>query len=157
MNNLGEYISTAREAKGYSMGKLSKLSGVHISEISRIEEGTRNPKLSTLKKICKFLDISYRQCLYVKYLGNEYIANDPFLLNYYKNYVNSDLKQSYKNIIARIDECDKLISYLEEQINATDNKEMLSNTLETYQRENNTNSVIREILENKILEEYLNS
>ena len=59
--------------------------------------------------------------------------------------------------MARINECEKLISYLEEQVELTDNKVMLMNTIETYEQENNINNVIREILENKILNEYLNS
>ena len=157
MNNLGEYILNARKEKGYSMGKLAELSGVDKSEISRIEDGSRNPKLITIKKICKYLDISYRQCLYIKQFHNNYIANNPFLLNYYKNYANKDLKQSYKNIVARINECEKLILYLEEQLELTDNKVILMNTIEIYEQENNINNVIREILEEKILNEYLNS
>ena len=157
MNNLGEYIFKARKEKGYSMDKLAELSGIDKSEISKIESGTRNPKLSTIKKICKNLDISYRQCLYIKQFYNNYVENNPFLLNYYKNYADKELKQSYKNIMARINECEKLISYLEEQVELTDNKVMLMNTIETYEQENNINNVIREILENKILNEYLNS
>ena len=157
MNNLGEYIYKARKEKGYSLDKLAELSGLDKSEISKIENGVRNPKLSTIKKICKNLDISYKQCLYIKQFYKDYVANNPFLLNYYKNYENKDLKSSYKSVVARINECEKLIDYLVEQLDTTDNKSLLMNTIETYEQENNINNVIREILEEKILNEYLKS
>lgn len=60
---IGKRIKQLREKQGYSKTQLSKLSGVHIAWIGRLEEGEREtgkalaPSIITLEKITKALNI----------------------------------------------------------------------------------------------------
>ncbi|MBQ6284765.1 MAG: helix-turn-helix transcriptional regulator [Bacilli bacterium] len=157
MNKISEYITKAREDKGYSMRKLARLSGIDVATISKIESGKiKNPRLSIIKTLCRYLDITYGDCLYIMELGATYNPNNAILMNYYKNLDSKNLKTTYKNIIGKIREYDKILSYLKEQYNKTDDKDLLIDTIKSYEYENRTNNCIREILEEKILNEYLN-
>ncbi|MEM5777675.1 MAG: helix-turn-helix transcriptional regulator [Candidatus Aenigmatarchaeota archaeon] len=54
----GDYVKRLRERKGYSQRKLSYLTGISNSTISRIEKGeTLNPDLDTLKLLAKYLNV----------------------------------------------------------------------------------------------------
>ena len=157
MTNIAEYITNARKEKGYSIRKLSRLSGIDKSTISKLESGkVNNPRLLIIKTLCRYLDISYGECLYIMELGATYNPNNAMLMNYYKNLDSKTLKITYKNIIGKIKEYDKILSYLKEQYNKTDDKDLLIDTIKSYEYENRTNNCIREILEEKILNEYLN-
>lgn len=84
MTNIGDYIAKARIDKGYSMRKLARLSGLDNATISKIESGKiKNPKLSLIKTLCRYLDIAYEDCLYVMQLGATYNPNNNILMNYY--------------------------------------------------------------------------
>ena len=158
MNKIAEYIKNARVKKGYSIRKLSRLSGIDKSTISKLESGkVNNPRLLIIKTLCRYLDISYGECLYIMELGATYNPNNIVLMNYYKNIDSKDLKSTYKSIVGKINEYDKILSYLKEQSNKTDDKDLLIDTIKSYEYENRTNNCIREILEEKILNEYLNS
>lgn len=43
--------------------KLGEHSGVHPTEVSRIEAGKRDPRLSTIEKLAKALDLSLSELL----------------------------------------------------------------------------------------------
>ena len=58
MTEIGNYIKQNRIAAGYSLKKLSKLSGISDSEIFKIENGERKtPNWKFLCEIAKNLDI----------------------------------------------------------------------------------------------------
>jgi transcriptional regulator with XRE-family HTH domain len=46
-----------REERGLSLRQLAKLSGVHYVSLAKIEARLIDPRLSTLLKLCKALDI----------------------------------------------------------------------------------------------------
>lgn len=53
---LGGVIQQKREARGYSLNQLSKLSGLAVSQLSRIERNPQaNPTLNNVLKICRAL------------------------------------------------------------------------------------------------------
>lgn len=54
---INDQLKEARLSKGISIHKLSELSGVSASHISRIEQKKRNPSPKTLKKLIKPLQI----------------------------------------------------------------------------------------------------
>ncbi|CAM2952577.1 helix-turn-helix transcriptional regulator [Hathewaya histolytica] len=59
--SIGKKLKGLRNSKGYTLKKLSDLSGISVSFISDIENGRRNPSIENLQKICNALsvDISY--------------------------------------------------------------------------------------------------
>lgn len=158
MTEIGKYIKKARMDKCYSIRKLGRLSGVNNSEISKIESGKRkNPKLRIIKKLCRYLDISYEDCLYVMELGGFYTSSNNTIINYYKTLDSNLIKITYKNIIGQIKQNDKILSYLNKQLLETDNKDLLIDTIKSYEHNNKTNKAIKEVLEETILNEYLNN
>ena len=56
--NTGEKIKQARINSGLSQNELGKKLNVSQAMIAQYEKGTRNPKLSTLRKIADALDVS---------------------------------------------------------------------------------------------------
>ncbi|EHQ29794.1 helix-turn-helix domain-containing protein [Mucilaginibacter paludis] len=54
----GQNVRAYRKAKKLSMQALAHLAEIELSQISRIETGKINPKLSTILIIAKALDIS---------------------------------------------------------------------------------------------------
>ncbi|WP_010676446.1 helix-turn-helix domain-containing protein [Bacillus timonensis] len=58
MNEFGEKLRKLRKEKGFSIRKLSELSGVAHSYLSQVETGKRGiPKVETLEKIATGLNI----------------------------------------------------------------------------------------------------
>lgn len=56
--SLSEKIKSLRESKGLTQGSLSRLSGVSVAEICRIEKGERqNPSINLLNKLLKSLEV----------------------------------------------------------------------------------------------------
>lgn len=51
-------VRAAREAKGLTQEKLAWASGLHQTEVARIEKGTRNPGLDTIVKIAQGLGVT---------------------------------------------------------------------------------------------------
>ena len=65
-----EKIKELREAKGITQGELSRLSGVSVAEICRIEKGERqNPSINLLNKLLSALEVDINT--YVKVTGFE--------------------------------------------------------------------------------------
>ena len=57
--DLCEKIKSLRKEKDLSQGALSRLSGVSVAEICRIESGERkNPSINLLNKLLEGLDVS---------------------------------------------------------------------------------------------------
>ena len=59
-NRIAEIISEARMRKNYSRYELSKRTGIHKSQIIRIERGEHIPRVDTLMKIFDELSIQVR-------------------------------------------------------------------------------------------------
>ena len=65
-----EKIKELREAKVITQGELSRLSGVSVAEICRIEKGERqNPSINLLNKLLSALEVDIDT--YVKVTGFE--------------------------------------------------------------------------------------
>ncbi|MGN2434294.1 helix-turn-helix domain-containing protein [Pseudomonas viridiflava] len=58
IEQLGRQINTARKSRRISLKTLAKSTGVHYSQISRIERGEAVFISKNLRKVCEFLSIS---------------------------------------------------------------------------------------------------
>lgn len=54
---VGENVRRERKKRDWSQMKLAEASTLHLTEISRIEGGSRDPRLSTIVKIARGLKI----------------------------------------------------------------------------------------------------
>lgn len=63
-NSLGKRLSEARKAKNLTQEAFSELTGMSVSEISRIETGKTLSSLETLLHFCEKLDIGLDYLLY---------------------------------------------------------------------------------------------
>lgn len=61
---LGQALRTLRQSKGLNLEDLSRLSGVGIATLSHLENGNRDPKLSTISRILKALRSDLRHLLF---------------------------------------------------------------------------------------------
>jgi len=61
--NTTKSIKEQRKKMALSLEKLSKISGISISHLSRIERGNRRPSIRTLKKIAKPLGFDLQELL----------------------------------------------------------------------------------------------
>jgi transcriptional regulator with XRE-family HTH domain len=50
-------VAEARKEGGFSQAQVSARSGVHPTEVSRIERGLRDPRLSTLIRLAHALEV----------------------------------------------------------------------------------------------------
>lgn len=57
---IGERITALREEKNLTLEKLAYGSGISKGGLSEIERGMKEPRLSTLFKICETLEISIK-------------------------------------------------------------------------------------------------
>ncbi len=57
---IGERIIRLRKERGLTMEKLAYESGISKGGLSEIERGMKEPRLSTLIKICEALDITLK-------------------------------------------------------------------------------------------------
>lgn len=53
MGKLGVNLRNARHDLGMSQEQVAYLSGVHATEVSRIEGGKRDPRVSTVERLAK--------------------------------------------------------------------------------------------------------
>ena len=65
LKELGARITKARKRKGYSQEQLSELAGLSVSQLGRVERGTKCINLITLAQICK------RQIATDRFQGNK--------------------------------------------------------------------------------------
>lgn len=57
-NNIGEKLKTSREAKGWTLKRVSDLTGITEVSLSRYENNKRIPDAVILEKLCRVYDIS---------------------------------------------------------------------------------------------------
>lgn len=57
MGHLGENLRRARQRLELTQEEVGHRSGVHPTEVSRIEAGKRDPRVSTLERLAKALDV----------------------------------------------------------------------------------------------------
>lgn len=58
MGDLGSNLKAARTRLGLTQEQVAERSGVHATEVSRIEAGKRDPQVSTLVRLAKALDVA---------------------------------------------------------------------------------------------------
>ena len=61
--DIASRLKKIRTSKGYSVYKLSQISGVSETHIRDLERGDRNPSLDTIDRIAKTLGISLSELL----------------------------------------------------------------------------------------------
>ena len=57
MARLGTNLREARERLGLTQEQVAERSGVHATEVSRIEGGKRDPQVSTVIRLAKALEV----------------------------------------------------------------------------------------------------
>lgn len=57
MTHLGKNLRRLREQCGMTQEDVALNSGVHATEVSRIERGKRDPRVSTVEKLATALDV----------------------------------------------------------------------------------------------------
>lgn len=63
MADLGPNLREARERLGITQEEVAHRSGVHATEVSRMEAGKRDPKISTLRRLAKAVEVTPGQLL----------------------------------------------------------------------------------------------
>lgn len=63
---LGKHISRLRQSKGYSQDRLYLEAGFSRGTMSKIENGLVDPKISTLEKIARTIDVPLSKIVDVK-------------------------------------------------------------------------------------------
>lgn len=63
MGDLGTNLREARERLGLTQEQVAERSGVHATEVSRIEAGKRDPQVSTVRKLASALQMPAGQLL----------------------------------------------------------------------------------------------
>lgn len=57
MTALGPNLREARKRLGLTQEQVAQRSGVHSTEVSRIEAGKRDPKVSTVERLAKAVEV----------------------------------------------------------------------------------------------------
>lgn len=57
MGDFGSNLRAARRRLGLTQEQVAQRSGVHVTEVSRIEAGKRDPKISTLERLAKAVEM----------------------------------------------------------------------------------------------------
>ena len=63
MADLGPNLREARERLGITQEEVAHRSGVHATEVSRMEAGKRDPQISTLERLAKAVEVTPGQLL----------------------------------------------------------------------------------------------
>ena len=63
MADLGTNLREARERLGLTQEQVAERSGVHATEVSRIEAGKRDPRVSTLERLANAVEVKPGQLL----------------------------------------------------------------------------------------------
>lgn len=56
-SQVGARLARERTRQCKSMGDLARIAGTHVSEVSRLERGLRDPRLSTIVRLARALDV----------------------------------------------------------------------------------------------------
>jgi transcriptional regulator with XRE-family HTH domain len=54
---LGRNLRRARERAGLTQEEVAERSGVHATEVSRIEAGKRDPRISTMERLAEAVEV----------------------------------------------------------------------------------------------------
>jgi transcriptional regulator with XRE-family HTH domain len=57
VGNLGVNLKAARRKLGLTQEEVANRSGVHATEVSRIEAGKRDPQVSTVEKLARAVEL----------------------------------------------------------------------------------------------------
>jgi transcriptional regulator with XRE-family HTH domain len=63
VTHFGNRLREARERLGLTQEEVAQRSGVHATEVSRMEAGKRDPKISTLRRLAKAVEVKPGQLL----------------------------------------------------------------------------------------------
>jgi transcriptional regulator with XRE-family HTH domain len=63
MAAFGTNLREARERLGLTQEQVAERSGVHATEVSRMEAGKRDPQVSTLERLAKAVEVTPGQLL----------------------------------------------------------------------------------------------
>jgi len=63
VTHFGTRLREAREHLGLTQEEVAQRSGVHVTEVSRMEAGKRDPKISTLRRLAKAVEVKPGQLL----------------------------------------------------------------------------------------------
>jgi transcriptional regulator with XRE-family HTH domain len=63
MADLGTNLREARDRLGLTQEQVAQRSGVHATEVSRIEAGKRDPQVSTLERLAEAVEVKPGQLL----------------------------------------------------------------------------------------------
>jgi transcriptional regulator with XRE-family HTH domain len=63
MTHFGPKLREARERLGLTQEEVARRSGVHATEVSRIEAGKRDPQISTLRRLAEAVEVRPGQLL----------------------------------------------------------------------------------------------
>lgn len=158
---VGELVQKGREEQNLSMRQLAELAKVSHSDISRIESGERevpNPKV--LRKISKYIGINYNDLMYASGLGAQVSPLNPYLLDHYAKLRGNDLKEALNSIESAIKNnnvvIDSLKNSIENENNDEDKKNVLLETIEDLEYQNETNEEIMKLLNSIAIEEFRN-
>ena len=61
--NLGRNLRRARTERDLTQEQVAHRSGVHATEVSRIERGKRDPRISTVEKLAEAVSLSVSELL----------------------------------------------------------------------------------------------
>lgn len=157
---VGELVQKGREEQNLSMRQLAELAKVSHSDISRIESGERevpNPKV--LRKISKYIGINYNDLMYASGLGAQVSPLNPYIIEHYSKLRGEELKQALDRIESTIKNNKVVIESLEKTLeNETEEekKNVLSDTIEDLEYQNETNEEIMKLLNSTAIEEFRN-
>jgi transcriptional regulator with XRE-family HTH domain len=63
VTQFGAKLREARERLGLTQEEVAQRSGVHVTEVSRMEAGKRDPKISTLRRLAKAVEVKPGQLI----------------------------------------------------------------------------------------------
>lgn len=155
---VGELVQKGREEQNLSMRQLAELAKVSHSDISRIESGERevpNPKV--LRKISKYIGVNYNDLMYASGLGAQVSPLNPYLIEHYSKLKGDDLKKAMDSIESNMSNNDVVINSLKksaEESTDEEKKEVLLDTIEDLEYQNETNKEIMELLESIAIKEF---
>jgi transcriptional regulator with XRE-family HTH domain len=69
--NLGRTLSLLRELRGKSQARVAREAGIGKSQLSKYENGKELPKLDSLEKVLKALEVGHFEFFYTLYLVDQ--------------------------------------------------------------------------------------
>lgn len=72
--NLGRTLSLLRELRGKSQARVARDAGIGKSQLSKYENGKELPKLDSLEKVLKALEVGHFEFFYTLYLVDQRAA-----------------------------------------------------------------------------------